>query len=150
MVDYKLIGARIRQARQIKHLTQVELAVAIGVSRAHLTNAEGGNGGLALDKLILVAAETGTTVGWLIGESGPVDPLEAELLTVFRAIVRRDRESLVRIAHTFPRDKPHPEPPSKPKGRDRLPFPEGGNVRRKRPISAQCMDCVGSDTLMAV
>jgi transcriptional regulator with XRE-family HTH domain len=51
MDDNKAIGARIRKARLAKGLTQVELAVAIGVSRAHLTNAERGNGGLALDKL---------------------------------------------------------------------------------------------------
>lgn len=106
MDNNQAIGARIRQARLAKGLTQVELAVAIGVSRAHLTNAERGKVGLALDKLSSTASETGTTVGWLIGEASPADPEEAQLLTAFRALEQRDRGPAVRVLQSLRRDDP--------------------------------------------
>jgi transcriptional regulator with XRE-family HTH domain len=143
MDDRKAIGARIKQARDAKDLTQVELAVAIGVSRAHLTNAENGKVGLSLDKLSGVATETGTTVAWLIGEVGPIDPLEAEISAIIRVIDQRDRESLVRIARTFKQGPTPPPatPPPKPKGGDLRPFRVGGSVTKKVRHSALCVGC---------
>lgn len=133
MDDWKAIGARIRQARSAKDLTQVELAAAIGVSRAHLTNVEGGNGGLALDKLSLLATETGTTVAWLIGEAGPVDESEVALLAAFRPLDQRDREAAVRIVKSLRSgEDPNPAaPPPQPKERARPSHPmRGGNAAR--------------------
>jgi transcriptional regulator with XRE-family HTH domain len=98
MDDSKAIGARIRQVRKAQGLTQVDLSAAIGVTRSHLTNVERGSSGLGLDKLSLLAAETGTTVGWLIGESQPLDRLKSDLLDAFDALDQRDREALLRIA----------------------------------------------------
>lgn len=149
MDDHRAIGARILQARRAKGLTQVELAVAIGVSRAHLTNAEIGKVGLALDKLSRLAAETDTTVAWLIGESGPTDPLEIELLAAFRAIDRRDRESVVRITQTFKREEPPPDPLPGPEP-PLVPFPGRGNVQKKPAHSLNGIGCEGSPTVMAV
>jgi transcriptional regulator with XRE-family HTH domain len=135
MDDQRAIGARIRLARTTKGLTQVDLAAAIGVSRAHLTNVEGGNGGLALDKLSALARETGTTVAWLIGEAGPVDQAEAELTAAFRSLDQRDRETALRIIQSLRRDDPPPArplPPVRPVGPDPpRPF-TGGNVAKPR------------------
>jgi transcriptional regulator with XRE-family HTH domain len=97
MDDLNAIGARIRRARLDKGLTQVELAGAIGISRSHLTNAEGGNNGLGLDKLLLLARELGTTVAWLIGEAGPSDPQEMMLLAVFRSMSKERRRALIEV-----------------------------------------------------
>lgn len=88
----------MRQARTAKRLTQVELAEAIGVSRVHLTHVENGRGGLALDKLSLLAKETGTTVAWLIGENGPPDPADAELLEAFHAMDDEQKTALLTVA----------------------------------------------------
>jgi transcriptional regulator with XRE-family HTH domain len=98
MDDPKTIGARIRQARIEKGLTQVDLAAAIGVSRAHLTNVEGGNGGLALDKLSILARETGTTVAWLIGEVAPFDQPRTDLLAAYDAMNDEQRRALLTVA----------------------------------------------------
>ena len=98
MDDFKTIGARIRQVRVDKGLTQVDLAAAIGVSRAHLTNVEGGNGGLALDKLSVLARETGTTVAWLIGEAAPFDRDRAALLAAYDAMGEEQRRALLTMA----------------------------------------------------
>jgi transcriptional regulator with XRE-family HTH domain len=133
MDDHKAIGARIRQARLEKGLTQVELAVAIGVSRAHLTNAERGKGGLALDKLSILASETGTTVAWLIGETSDVtDPIRAELLAAFDALAdQRDKETAVRLIRSLLRDPPAAPATTHPKGTDPPPFRMGGRVKEK-------------------
>jgi transcriptional regulator with XRE-family HTH domain len=118
MDDHKTIGARIRQARTAKDMTQVELAVAIDVSRAHLTNVEGGNGGLALSKLSLLAKETGTTVAWLIGEAGPVDHEEVLLLAAFRSLDQRDRVIARRIVQSMKNDD---RPPPQSNGQEQQP-----------------------------
>lgn len=137
MDDWKAIGARIREVRNAKDLTQVELAAAIGVSRAHLTNVEGGNGGLALDKLSLLATETGTTVAWLIGEAGPADESEVALLAAFRPLDQRDREAAVRIVQSLRSGDPPTTPARKValKPKERAPPPPfvvGGNVQENR------------------
>lgn len=139
MDDHKAIGARIRQGRLAKGLTQVELAVAIGVSRAHLTNAERGKVGLALDKLSIAASETGTTVAWLIGEAGPVDQGEVALLTAFKALDQRDRETLIRVAQSFRREDPPAAPTAPPRTKDpnKPPFRVRGG-RKENPVSADC------------
>lgn len=135
MDDWKTIGARIKQARERwKGLTQVDLAVAIGVSRTHLTNAENGVGGLALDKLWNLAVETGTTVGWLIGETPPADPEEALLLAAFRALEQRDRGPAIRVVQSLRRDDPPQslDPPPRPKGPDPPRPITGGRVTENR------------------
>lgn len=110
MDDFKTIGARIRRARVAKGLTQVDLAAAIGVSRAHLTNVEGGNGGLALDKLSILARETGTTVAWLIGEAMPADGERAELLAAYDAMNKEQRQALLAMAQVVARRDAAEEP----------------------------------------
>jgi transcriptional regulator with XRE-family HTH domain len=77
MVDWRAIGGRIRRARLMRGLTQVALATAIGVTRAHLTNVENGKDGLAIEKLAATAEELGTTVSWLLGEATPNDDLSS-------------------------------------------------------------------------
>jgi transcriptional regulator with XRE-family HTH domain len=110
MDDFKTIGGRIRQVRVAKGLTQVDLAAAIGVSRAHLTNVEGGNGGLALDKLSILARETGTTVAWLIGEAMPADRERAELLAAYDAMNKEQRQALLAMAQVVARRDAAEEP----------------------------------------
>ncbi len=97
MDGLQAISGRIRRARLDKGFTQVELAAAIGISRSHLTNAERGNNGLGLDKLSLLARELGTTIAWLIGETGPSDPDEMKLLAVFRSMSEERRHALVEV-----------------------------------------------------
>ena len=119
MDDSKAIGARIRDARIRKGLTQADLAAAIGVSRAHLTNVEGGNGGLALDKLSILAREIGATVAWLICEvqdsSSPSDT-KRELLALVDAMNEEQRRALLSVAKIMKPDE-KPPPDQRPKRR---------------------------------
>lgn len=133
MDDFRTIGARIRQARVKKKLTQVELATAIGVVRSHLTNAENGKNGLALDKLSAVAHETGTSVAWLIGEDVSADQ-ERALISVFQALSRNDRDTVLRIAEGFLGGDQAPRPAERPPPSHPIP---GGSV-----LDQRSRDCV--------
>lgn len=135
MDDFKTIGARIRRVRVERKMTQVDLASAIGVSRSHLTNAERGKGGLALDKLSALAKETGTSVAWLIGEDASADQART-LLTIFEALGRQDRDTLIRIAQGLLREENPKPPPTKPTKQEKpkrpRPFVVGGRVKENR------------------
>ena len=103
MDDQKSIGARIRAARTEKGLTQADLAAAIGVTRSHLTNVEGGNDALSLDKLSILARETETTVAWLIGETKYFDQPRADLLAAYDAMNEEQRHALLTMVKVMMR-----------------------------------------------
>lgn len=43
MIDYKMIGARIRAIRNARKMTQEQLAEAVGVGVTHISHIETGN-----------------------------------------------------------------------------------------------------------
>lgn len=53
---YEAIGARIRDARRRAGLTQEQLAVQVGLSRASVTNVELGRQSLLVDQLVRFAS----------------------------------------------------------------------------------------------
>ena len=55
MIDYSLIGKKIREARTIKNLTQVELAKELGVSTGYICQIENGEKCFNLSRLEAVA-----------------------------------------------------------------------------------------------
>ena len=114
-------------------MTQVDLAAAIGVSRAHLTNVEGGNGALALDKLSILARETGVTVAWLIGEGDPTDRARADLLAAFDMLNEEQRHALITMAKVLARREQADEPASPPRHKRRA-IGCVASVARLRPL----------------
>jgi hypothetical protein len=73
---------------------------------------ESGKGGLPLDKLSILARETGMTIGWLIGEpERPKDapapdilPTERDLLAAFRSTDEQGRAMILRLARSLSTD----------------------------------------------
>lgn len=115
MDDLKTIGRRIREARKKADLTQMELAVAIDVSRSHLTHVENGKNWLSIEKLALLATETDVKLSWLLGdEGGEIGADKAELDAVFDDLPPPARRTLLLIARTLKDDK-SPDPPSSSK-----------------------------------
>ncbi len=68
-VDYKAIGARIKQARQRKHITQGAVAQITGLSTPHISNIETGNTKLGLPTIISLANVLGVSVDELLCDS---------------------------------------------------------------------------------
>jgi transcriptional regulator with XRE-family HTH domain len=58
---YKMIGERIRDERQKRHLTQDELASRVGLKRASITNVEKGRQKLLVHTLVQIADSLGTS-----------------------------------------------------------------------------------------
>jgi len=68
-MDYKKLGARIRQERQRLHLTQAALAEAIDVSTTYMGAIERGERSLTLDTLVRLVGRLGVTIDYLLADS---------------------------------------------------------------------------------
>lgn len=66
MLDYKLLGVRIREERLKLNLTQEKLAESVGISTAYLGQIERGERNVTLDKLIPLANRLGVTIDFLL------------------------------------------------------------------------------------
>jgi transcriptional regulator with XRE-family HTH domain len=62
------LGARIAQLRKQSHITQVQMAEALGVSQSAITSYEGGQRRVPVSMLPLLARTLGVSVEELIGE----------------------------------------------------------------------------------
>ena len=71
-IDYKALGARIREARLNKGLSQEKLSSLINVSPRYLSNIERATSTVALKTLIAIAKELDTTVDSLLYDSTPL------------------------------------------------------------------------------
>ncbi len=58
---YKMIGERIRHERQKRNLTQDQLATAVGLNRASITNVENGRQKILVHTLVQIADSLGTS-----------------------------------------------------------------------------------------
>jgi Zn-dependent peptidase ImmA (M78 family)/transcriptional regulator with XRE-family HTH domain len=72
----KQIGARVRRARETHGLSQVDLAAAIGVSQAAVSNLESGNRPMRVDELVAISHTLSEDVDYFIAptreQRGPV------------------------------------------------------------------------------
>lgn len=68
VVDYSLLGKRIREERLRLSLTQEKLAEDIGISTSYLGQIERGERSVTLDKLIPLANRLGVTVDFLLAD----------------------------------------------------------------------------------
>ena len=99
MSERSHIGQRIRTLREQGGLTQADLGAAIGTSRTHLTNIEGGKGNPGRELLVAIATHFGVSLDWLSEGSGEPRPTrtldETEILLVqaFRRLPRDEREA---------------------------------------------------------
>ena len=78
-VDYKLIGSRIRQARQNEKLSQMDMAALIDVSITHISMVENGRKKVSLEMIARISDALGVTVDELIG--GSRNTADSEYLT---------------------------------------------------------------------
>ena len=84
-IDYKLLGARIREERLHLNLTQAQLAEAIDISDTYMGAIERGERGLSLDTLVLLASRLGVTVDFLLSDS--VSDTDTNIMEQFKQII---------------------------------------------------------------
>ena len=95
----KEFGFRVRQARESLKLTQSQLGLQAGFSRASVANIEGGRQGVGLDGLVRLAKALDVQPGELV----PTDPRESPVIPAdkLRGLSEPDRavvKSVVRYA----------------------------------------------------
>lgn len=99
MRDRIHIGQRIRTLREQGGLTQADLGAAIGTSRTHLTNIEGGKGNPGRELLVAIATHFSVSLDWLSdgnGEPRParaLDETETLLVQAFRKLPPEEQEA---------------------------------------------------------
>ena len=71
-IDYKALGARVREARLNKGISQEQLSSKINVSPRYISNIELAKSKVALKTLIAIANELDTTLDCLLYDSTPV------------------------------------------------------------------------------
>lgn len=79
MLDYKLIGRRIKQARESEKLSQIDMAGLIDVSITHISLVENGRKKVSLDMIAKIADALGVTIDELVG--GNKNTADSEYLT---------------------------------------------------------------------
>ena len=84
-MDYKRLGARIREERQRIHLTQAQLAESIDISDTYMGAIEWGERCLTLDTLVRLVNRLGVTIDYLLADAVP--ETDSNILDQFKQIV---------------------------------------------------------------
>lgn len=103
MYDARTLGNNIMISRRDLAMTQEELAAAVGISRAYLTNIERGRGArVGIDIVFSLAAALGVTPQYLMGLSdNPLgEPNDGEYIAV-DADTAEERQQLRRLIDDF-------------------------------------------------
>ena len=84
-MDYKRLGARIREERLRLNLTQAQLAEAVYISDTYMGAIERGERSLTLDTLVRLVNRLGITIDYLLSDS--VMDSDASIIEQFKQII---------------------------------------------------------------
>ena len=84
-MDYKRLGARIREERLRLNLTQAQLAEAVDISDTYIGAIERGERSLTLDTLVRLVNRLGITIDYLLSDS--VMDSDASIIEQFKQII---------------------------------------------------------------
>ncbi|MCX4321313.1 MAG: helix-turn-helix transcriptional regulator, partial [Lachnospiraceae bacterium] len=110
MEKYKQeIGARLKQARREKDLTQEKFSEMLGISQKHYSEVERGITGLSVEKLIFLSNFFGISVDYLLKGEKDKDILPFVLIDVYESCPEENRtllldmlKSLNKLLHSSP------------------------------------------------
>lgn len=74
MINYAVIGRRIKERRKRNHMTQAELAEAAGLSVTYISCIERSKKRVSLEALVAISNELGVTADDLLSGNQPHDP----------------------------------------------------------------------------
>ena len=84
-MNYKRLGARIREERLRLNLTQAQLAEAVDISDTYMGAIERGERSLTLDTLVRLVNRLGITIDYLLSDS--VMDSDASIIEQFKQII---------------------------------------------------------------
>ena len=89
----KVIGERMRRARQLRGISQTELAKMIGTSKSQLSMIEHGKSGSSITTALAVARALSTSLDYLVGQVDDPTPTRELRRNLSKAVARaRDTE----------------------------------------------------------
>ena len=97
------VGARIRELRRARGLSQLELAAACNVSRSAVAQWETDRAGQLRENISRIADALGSSVGHLLHGSAAATGDELAMLRLYQACDPEDRAFLLRTAHKLSR-----------------------------------------------
>lgn len=112
MIDYASVGYKVKQIRLKKHITQEQLAEAVGVGVTHISHLETGSGtvslkvfiaivnylGCSADELLCKEIHTARPIvdNWLVELVADCDPTEVKIIA----------DTISALKHTLRKNKP--------------------------------------------
>ncbi len=102
-IDYAGLGAKIKQLRQAKGLTQDNLAELIGCNTSHISNIENNYTKLSLNALLAIANSLNTSVDYLLSNQyeNKSLALDNEIARAVAGLDMENKERLLRIIHAL-------------------------------------------------
>jgi transcriptional regulator with XRE-family HTH domain len=85
-MEAEILGQRIRQARERKGLSQVELAKALGIGQRGISELENGNRKLAVSELPVLSEVLEVPIYYFLEDMVQPDDFDQLLLTHFHAL----------------------------------------------------------------
>lgn len=95
------LGKKVKEIRISNHLTQDQVAKALGVTPGYISNVENNRSLMTLRMLTYYAQLTGMSLDYLAGaidEDYKDTALDRELLTVMKDFSKEQKEKLIQIA----------------------------------------------------
>ena len=106
-MDNKVIGQRIRAAREAAHITQEELGNAVGCTAKHIGAIERGIKTPSLDTFIIIANAIGASADLLLQDvlDCPVDSLAGEFSAAVAPLSPQMRARVLKALRVFSEDE---------------------------------------------
>lgn len=100
VVDYKIIGKRLRGAREAQDMTQGELANGIGVCTSYIGQLERGEKKPSIETIVKVCSALNIPVDYLLfGRKYPCDIEGCELVREIDALIHGDEKGVAGQHH---------------------------------------------------
>lgn len=102
-MDTKAIGLRIKKAREAAHITQDELAQAVGCSTKHIGALERGIKTPSLDMFVVIANTLGASADLLLQDvlDKPVDALAGEFAAAVSPLEPQMQTRILKALRAF-------------------------------------------------
>lgn len=102
-MDSKIIGQRIKTAREAAHITQEELARAVGCTAKHIGAIERGDKTPRLDTFIVIANTMGASADLLLQDvlDSPVDAMAGEVAAAMALLSIKMKRRVLKILRVF-------------------------------------------------
>lgn len=98
-MDLKIIGERIRLARERLGISQEELAMRIGKTQNAVSTYENGTRGIHISELPVLAEALGVPIAYFFGDLNPVEELES----IYGRLPQKARGMLIEYGYMLER-----------------------------------------------